>query len=77
MGTRVASCAGMGRSAALPSRRTAAVPTRVAARPHRVALRVVHPPRRHRVRATPPLFVAIEWFLLTMLGAVALALVTG
>jgi len=33
------------------------------------------PRRRHQV--TPPLFVAIEWFLVTIVGAVVLSLATG
>jgi hypothetical protein len=39
-------------------------------------LRVVHPPR-HREHTTRPLVLAIEWGVLTMLGAIALALATG
>jgi hypothetical protein len=42
-----------------------------------VALRVVHARPRRRERVTPPLFVAIEWFLVTLVGAIVLSLATG
>jgi hypothetical protein len=42
-----------------------------------VALRVVHSRPRRRGHAVSPAIVTIEWFMLTMLGVVVLALATG
>jgi hypothetical protein len=42
-----------------------------------VALRVVHSRPGRRGRAASPALVTIEWFMLTMLGVVMLALATG
>ena len=62
---------GMAKAATLP--RIAETPIR---RP-RVALRVVHSRPRRRGHAASPAIVTIEWFMLTMLGVVVLALATG
>ena len=42
-----------------------------------VALRVVHSRPRRRGHAASPALITIEWFMLTMLGVVTLALATG
>jgi len=61
----------MAKAATLP--RIAETPIR---RPP-VALRVVHSRPRRRGHAASPAIVTIEWFMLTMLGVVVLALATG
>jgi len=73
-GTPVASRSGMAKAAT--RRRIAEVPTQRDARPP-VTLRVVHarPPRRGR--GVSPALVTIEWFMLTMVGVVMMALATG
>ena len=69
-------CAVVARSAVLPSRRPAGMErecraARAGGAPGGTSLRAA------AYASTPPVFVAIEWFLLTLLGAVALALATG
>jgi len=65
----------------MPSRRPAAVPagarTRPAPRAETVAIVLMPPRHRRRVRSVAPALMVLEWAMLTALGAVALALATG
>jgi hypothetical protein len=63
-------------SKAATLRRTAETPTEAALRP-RISLRVVRSRPRRRGHAATPAMITIEWFMLTMLGVVVLALATG
>jgi hypothetical protein len=42
-----------------------------------VAIVLVPPRHRHRVRSAAPALMVLEWLMLTAFGAVALALATG
>jgi hypothetical protein len=68
----------------LPSRRPASVPPAPLGGARRrpamlvpVAAPARRQPPRRRMRRTPSVWIAVEWLLLSVAGAVALALVTG
>ena len=65
----------------MPSWRPAAVPagarTRSVPRAEAVAIVLVPPRLRRRVRSAAPALLVLEWLMLTALGTVALALATS
>jgi hypothetical protein len=71
----------MPRHAALPSRRAATVSGGARMRPVQqaepIAIVLVPPRHRPRVRTAAPALVVLEWLALTALGTIALALATG
>lgn len=65
----------------MPSRRPASIPagakTRSAPQSAPIAIVLVPPRYRARVRSAAPAVLVIEWMMLTALGTVALALAVG